>query len=213
MKKTLAILLSLFLLLSFTACGKEYTLEKEDSNSSNTNNVQYNEGFAIVTISDCEWIKNSSDFVDVCITGTIEKIDSFNTFVIVDSENGYWSVNVGTDRDFNCYLNTECTVFGFSSGGISSQHNTPLVNMGHNNNKIVFYDSKILYPENFDSWQQFDSRNLSANDVLGDGLVWIPTDGGSKYHSKSTCSGMDNPKQATKSEAIASGFSKCGKCW
>lgn len=44
-------------------------------------------------------------------------------------------------------------------------------------------------------------------------MVWIPTKGGTKYHIKSTCSGMENPEYVTKSEAISRGFGPCGKCY
>lgn len=43
-------------------------------------------------------------------------------------------------------------------------------------------------------------------------MVWIPTNGGSKYHSKSTCSGMDNPKEVPLSEAVSKGFTPCKRC-
>ncbi len=44
-------------------------------------------------------------------------------------------------------------------------------------------------------------------------LVWIPTKGGKKYHSKSTCSNMNNPKEVTKTIAESKGFSPCKKCY
>ena len=44
-------------------------------------------------------------------------------------------------------------------------------------------------------------------------MVWIPTNGGTKYHSKSSCSNMDNPQQVTLSEAQARGFTPCGRCY
>lgn len=44
-------------------------------------------------------------------------------------------------------------------------------------------------------------------------MVWIPTNGGTKYHSKSSCSKMKNPEYVTKSEAISRGFSPCGRCY
>ena len=44
-------------------------------------------------------------------------------------------------------------------------------------------------------------------------LVWIPTNGGTKYHSKSSCSNMDNPQQVTLSEAQARGFTACKRCY
>ena len=51
-----------------------------------------------------------------------------------------------------------------------------------------------------------------AAPVITERMVWIPTNGGSKYHSKSSCSGMKNPIQVTVSEAIANGFDACKKC-
>ena len=42
--------------------------------------------------------------------------------------------------------------------------------------------------------------------------VWIPTNGGTKYHSRSNCSNMDNPKEVTISEAKSRGFSPCQRC-
>ena len=44
-------------------------------------------------------------------------------------------------------------------------------------------------------------------------MVWIPTNGGSKYHSHSSCSKMKNPKQVTQSVAEAKGFTPCKKCF
>lgn len=44
-------------------------------------------------------------------------------------------------------------------------------------------------------------------------MVWIPTQGGSKYHSNSSCSGMNGPVEVTISEAEARGFEPCGKCF
>lgn len=44
-------------------------------------------------------------------------------------------------------------------------------------------------------------------------MVWIPTKGGTKYHSSQSCSGMDNPDQVTKSQAEQQGFTPCKKCY
>ncbi len=44
-------------------------------------------------------------------------------------------------------------------------------------------------------------------------MVWIPTGGGTKYHSKASCSNMDNPSHVTISQAIARGFTPCKRCY
>lgn len=41
--------------------------------------------------------------------------------------------------------------------------------------------------------------------------VWIPQSG-SKYHSNSSCSGMNNPTEVTLSEAQSRGYEPCKKC-
>lgn len=43
--------------------------------------------------------------------------------------------------------------------------------------------------------------------------VWIPTDGGKKYHAYSGCSNMENPIYVTIEDAISRGFGSCGKCY
>lgn len=44
-------------------------------------------------------------------------------------------------------------------------------------------------------------------------MVWVPTHGGKKYHSKSTCSNMKDPEKVTLSKAKAEGFTACKKCY
>lgn len=44
-------------------------------------------------------------------------------------------------------------------------------------------------------------------------MVWIPTKGGKKYHSSSSCSGMDDPEHVTISQAKARGFTPCKRCY
>ena len=43
-------------------------------------------------------------------------------------------------------------------------------------------------------------------------MVWIPQSG-SKYHSKSSCSGMDGPRQIPISQAISRGYEPCKRCY
>ncbi len=45
----------------------------------------------------------------------------------------------------------------------------------------------------------------------GGTLVWIP-ETGTKYHSKSSCSGMKDPTQVTEEQAIAWGYEPCKRC-
>ncbi len=43
-------------------------------------------------------------------------------------------------------------------------------------------------------------------------MVWIPNSG-KKYHASASCSGMKNPTEVTKEEAIQRNFTPCKKCY
>ncbi len=43
--------------------------------------------------------------------------------------------------------------------------------------------------------------------------VWIPTNGGTKYHARSSCSNMKNPQEVTLSKAQNLGYTACKKCY
>lgn len=47
----------------------------------------------------------------------------------------------------------------------------------------------------------------------GANLVWVPTNGGKKYHSKPTCSSMEDPMQVTVETAETNGYTPCGRCY
>lgn len=53
---------------------------------------------------------------------------------------------------------------------------------------------------------------LNEQIISSSEMVWIPTNGGKKYHSKSTCSQMIDPEYVTVSQAISQGFTPCAKC-
>ena len=53
------------------------------------------------------------------------------------------------------------------------------------------------------------AKDSSVSEVK---MVWIPTNGGKKYHSKRTCSNMIDPEYVTLEEAEQRGFTDCKKC-
>ena len=44
-------------------------------------------------------------------------------------------------------------------------------------------------------------------------MVWIPTNGGTKYHANAECSDMTDPIEVTLTEAESRGFTFCKKCY
>lgn len=43
-------------------------------------------------------------------------------------------------------------------------------------------------------------------------LVWVPTDGGKRYHTRKTCSSMLSPRKISERNASAMGIELCGHC-
>lgn len=43
-------------------------------------------------------------------------------------------------------------------------------------------------------------------------MVWIPTNGGTKYHSRPGCSKMKNPKEVSLEQAEKNGYTPCKRC-
>lgn len=56
------------------------------------------------------------------------------------------------------------------------------------------------------------TRGNSGTDEGSSAMVWIPTNGGKKYHSSSRCSNMIVPDYVTLDEAIDLGFTACKRC-
>lgn len=56
-----------------------------------------------------------------------------------------------------------------------------------------------------------DNNSVTSDENKAD-MVWY-VDGGSRYHRKSSCSNMDNPKQITKEEAESMGLTPCKRCY
>ena len=60
---------------------------------------------------------------------------------------------------------------------------------------------------------EYTSRGLPYVSYTATGvMVWIPTRGGTKYHSYSGCSGMVDPKKVDLGYAEARGFTACKRC-
>ena len=79
-------------------------------------------------------------------------------------------------------------------------------------------DTKIeVTPEPQPEPQQQSSGGGSGVTVpdhneTGANLVWVPTKGGTKYQSKSSCSGMEEPMQVSVETATANGYTPCKRC-
>ena len=174
--------------------------------------VEHKGNFIVVTSKDTEWMQEQEDFVRVYVSGTIEEITKMNDIIIVDLNGGKWTAGVGTGCDFSQYIGTTCEVYGTSSGKNSETHNDmPYINIGKDDSHIVFSDGKVLYPGNFESEEQFKQKQFQDSSI--DKTVWIPTNGGKKYHRLPNCSKMEKPQEISREEAERRGYISCDKCW
>lgn len=56
-----------------------------------------------------------------------------------------------------------------------------------------------------------ETAALHEGDEGGE-LVWVPTKGGTKYHSRPDCSGMAEPVQVARVKAEQDGYTACKRC-
>lgn len=54
---------------------------------------------------------------------------------------------------------------------------------------------------------------VPQEEAAGENLVWVPTNGGTKYHSNAGCSNMNQPIQVSVETAELNGFSPCKRCY
>ena len=80
-----------------------------------------------------------------------------------------------------------------NNGGVTQPDNTT------ESNNTTSNDNTTTEPDNTTS----DDEKVE--------MVWIPSSG-TKYHSKSTCSGMNSPRQIPLKDAIKQGYTACKKC-
>ena len=74
------------------------------------------------------------------------------------------------------------------------------------------YQCKVTVKAKKSSSGASSNSNSNSNSSSDEGEVWIP-ESGSKYHCKSTCSGMKNPTKVTVEEAESMGYTPCKRCY
>ena len=101
------------------------------------------------------------------------------------------------------------------SGDIESHYSTE--NNSYTKTSSEATSLEITYSETTSSAEVLDSTSEEAvfstetNSSSASVMVWIP-ETGTKYHSNSSCSGMKNPTQVTKEQAIGLGYDPCSRC-
>lgn len=61
--------------------------------------------------------------------------------------------------------------------------------------------------------QNITSSESVSDDSLPEGMVWVPTSGGTKYHSRSSCGNIQSPIQVSLEQAENNGYTACKRCY
>lgn len=86
-------------------------------------------------------------------------------------------------------------------------YNDPPVTYDDYSPIIPAYNTTPSYPSDNSS-----SVTVPEHEETAGHLVWVPVNGGKKYHTKSSCSGMIDPMQVSIETAVANGFTPCKRC-
>lgn len=143
--------------------------------------------------------------------------DKTTTYFGFDTAEGVWYVAVAKES-FEAFKAAapaqQMTMYGSYAGTLEA-NGLPILSIQSGAAKIGDKTSEV--PDLYAAGQkaldaQKKSAATTASQKTGQ-MVWIPTNGGKKYHSKSTCSNMENPKQVDRADAEAQGFTACKKCY
>ncbi len=183
-----------------TISQDESSILETDSNISDTENiVESKDEIGILdndsNVSDTENIVESKDEItteseDKSSLAKDDHIHSFNNATCTTPKTCICGATEGSEnghswKDATCTNPKTCTACGNTSG----------LTAGHN------YSNG--------SCTMCGKEDPDFNHVT---MVWIPTNGGTKYHTHAGCSNMENPEQVTQSEAESLGFTPCKRC-
>lgn len=149
--------------------------------------------------------------------GTLSQNDE--VVVTGNVDNGWYRINFGGNEGYvkGDYLSNERIVVA-ESASIVQVDSTPVTSVGTTNSGI---SGNTSGNDDGSSGNSNDSSGSSGTsgvivpiteDTQGN-LVWVPTNGGKKYHIGPSCSQMEDPMQVTKEHAEANGYTPCKKCY
>ncbi|NLP21692.1 MAG: hypothetical protein GX368_02625 [Erysipelotrichaceae bacterium] len=151
----------------------------------------------------------------------VDDLKSFDEGSVINVSINDSDLNDIIEFDENSKFNTDAEIIVYYSVLKKIEDKTNNVKQTSTNvdtveiNEIEQYDyiedtQEYSYEE---SYQEVEHYEVYESYEYNDWLVWIPVHGGTKYHSKSSCSNMKDPIQVTIEEAEAWGFTPCKKCY
>ena len=134
------------------------------------------------------------------ISDTADTTNVLDYFSYDNSLNDFYGGNYQTQTD-NSY----------ESEYMSASSNSSIVKENIVSNESEHQNITTTY-----SSVQINREQTTSTEIYyeySSGSVWIPTNGGEKYHTDPDCSGMINPQYVSLNEAVELGFTPCKKCF
>lgn len=169
---------------------------------------------------------------NIYVRGRILFVVNYDDLVIETEQGELWCLSISTTYDLTEFAGTECEVFGQMKENAPETSEFPTLCLVEDEaSGLWLVDGQNIIrkpasetkpepettpestPEPTPTPMPIPEPDPTPEPTKSETMVWIPTNGGTKYHSKSSCSNMKNPEHVTKSEAIARGFTQCGRCW
>lgn len=212
MKRYFNIILVCICLIMFVACGDEndYTISKQETEKTivQTEKMESTEetltSYTYIDLNQTMYAKESVNIRNLPnIDGENIGCLSFGEEVIVTgqcNETSWYRIDYEGDIAFvsNQYLVSENPIIEITTTQTVTNNsiNTENISISSENNQNN--EKSVTIPE--------------KEENIGN-LVWIPVNGGTKYHNKSSCSNMKNPIQVSVETAIENGYEPCKKCF
>lgn len=158
----------------------------------------------------------------ITITGTPNysavTSDKTMTYFGFDTADGVWYVSVAL-KSFDAFKAAapaqQMTLYGTYAGTLEA-NGMPILSIQSGAVKLgdKISETADLYAagqKTLTAQKKSEASTAEAGTKKGE-QVWIPTNGGTKYHSRSNCSNMKDPIQVDLADAEARGFTPCKKC-
>lgn len=211
MKKLFAFWVSLTLAISLTACGGT-----DHPASGSTSDTSLS--LASVSVSETETPAITSLSLDCDQSIELDVKDTQSIPVLVLEEGAHATDVEFTSSDPNVLTFTpqddNGTLVGVATPKAEGTAEIS-VSAGDVKSQIVtvtVIDSERIAAEEAAKKAAEEAAAQQAAQQPHEEMVWIPQSG-SKYHSKPTCSGMNNPTQVPISTAKARGYEACKRCY
>lgn len=224
-KKVINMICAASLMVSLTACG-DISYENDDiyqdtesemtviSPNKKESKLFEDEETNIDTITNAEEIDNK---IQVPVSVYMCNGKHYSDVVKLFENAGFTNVSaIGTEGNYNIDDLFEGYVIEISvDDDVTFDETARYESDAHINIKYAILPKETVIDKDIYISEKKNSNNgvtvPEKEEIEGD-LVWVPVNGGTKYHSKAGCSNMIEPIQVSEDTALNNGYSPCKRC-